>query len=561
MHSWAAFVERDNLMDTVSRIAAFERVAGTKEEALAFDYIERTLAAYGAETTRYLHKAFISVPKGASLTVNGQDFFCRTHSHAANTGSLAAPIVEVDKKTMPEAECRGNIVMITGRAEREPLLLAGKRGAVGVVCVAGDVICESCVTPVWGSPDHEELDLMPATPVVSIDAASAAGIRELMTAGKAEAVITASVDHGWRDIPLLVAEIRPDATRTDAFVMFSGHVDSWYYGATDNGTANSVMMEVCRIAAARKNELRRSLRIVFFSGHSQGRYAGSTWYCDSFWEDITENCVASINADVLGGMGAKELMSACMPELRALVGAEVSAATGRTFTAMDYARAADQSFWGTGAPCALASFSKQPPRGDGDTFPKGGNPALGWWWHTPQDTLDKIDPANFERDAKAFASVVHRLAVADILPLRYSAAAQRAIDNLAMWQEKTGDRLDLSLALARARTLKAKLEALEDAARNLDPAKIAVYNATLHAVGRVLVRINYTRGNDFKNDPAAAQPPMPSLRAAALLADADDAMRNALLVALTRGRTYVAYMLKQACAIVDQSGLLPEKTA
>lgn len=547
MQTWASLLNEKNLMKTATRIAAFERVAGTLAEEEAFTYIEQTLSRYGAKTVRISHPAFISMPVSATLTVAGQSFFCRTHSHAANTEGVRAPLVALDKATMTRKDCEGKIVMIQGRAEREQLIKAGQLGALGVICIAGDVICESSVTPVWGSPDHEELDSTPKTPVVSIDTASSKKLHKLLIDGSDETIITAKIEHGWRDIPLLIAEIAGPVP-TENFVMFSGHVDSWYYGATDNGTANAVMMEVCRIAVEQKSSLQRNVRIVFFSGHSQGRYAGSAWYSDNFWEDIEENCMASINADVLGGVGASELSSASMPELRELVSSQVTALTGNTYKPLRYGRFADQSFWGAGVSCALASFSKQPPRKDTDTYPIGGNPALGWWWHTPEDTLDKIDFANFVRDAKIFASVIEQLAVSKVIPLQLSAAAREAEENLLVWQEKAGNLFDISLPLSRARALQEKLKALEARTGRVNP---KAHNRLLRKLSRILVRINYTRGNDFKNDLALVQPPMPALRALTELEEADDFTRKAIFVALTRGRTYVAFMLKQALKVVE----------
>ena len=90
------------------------------------------------------------------------------------------------------------------------------------------------------------------------------------------AVIETSVDTGWRKIPCLTAQL--DApVETEEFVMFSGHLDSWYYGAIDNGTVNAAQLEIARIAAKNREYLRHNFRIVNFSGHSHGRYAGSAW--------------------------------------------------------------------------------------------------------------------------------------------------------------------------------------------------------------------------------------------------------------------------------------------
>ena len=86
--------------------------------------------------------------------------------------------------------------------------------------------------------------------------------------------------------------------------VFSGHVDSWHYGAMDNGTANATMLEVARLLAQHRDELYRGLRVIFWSGHSHGRYSGSTWYVDNHWEELHDRCVAHVNVDSTGARGA-----------------------------------------------------------------------------------------------------------------------------------------------------------------------------------------------------------------------------------------------------------------
>ena len=51
----------------------------------------------------------------------------------------------------------------------------------------------------------------------------------------------------------------------------------------------------------------RGLRLAFWSGHSHGRYAASTWYADTFWRELHDRCVAHVNVDSTGGVGAEVL--------------------------------------------------------------------------------------------------------------------------------------------------------------------------------------------------------------------------------------------------------------
>ena len=87
-----------------------------------------------------------------------------------------------------------------------------------------------------------------------------------------------SVDTSWRPIPELVADLDVDGRD---YVMFSGHVDSWHYGAMDNASANATMIETARMLADNRESLRRGVRFAFWSGHSHARYAGSTWFADT----------------------------------------------------------------------------------------------------------------------------------------------------------------------------------------------------------------------------------------------------------------------------------------
>lgn len=176
------------------------------------------------------------------------------------------------------------------------------------------------VSPVWGNPTTHTYDNLPKIPVVSVNFHDGQKMKSTVkNHTNCQGWLKTKVDTRWRKIPTLTAEI-PGNDENDHFVLFSGHIDSWHYGVMDNGTANATMLEVARILALNKDNLRRSLKLAFWSGHSHGRYAGSALYCDEHWEDLHENCVLHINIDSVGGKGATILTEAnCMAETRILL--------------------------------------------------------------------------------------------------------------------------------------------------------------------------------------------------------------------------------------------------
>ena len=76
----------------------------------------------------------------------------------------------------------------------------------------------------------------------------------------------------------------------------------------------------CTLLTAReRTKWRRGLRLCFWSGHSHGRYSGSTWYVDQNWDELDRRCAVHVNVDSTGGIGATVLKNAAAaPELLAV---------------------------------------------------------------------------------------------------------------------------------------------------------------------------------------------------------------------------------------------------
>lgn len=532
-------VDRARLMDCTEKIARWVRLSGTPDELESFRWIEARMQEFGLKTQILMHDAYISLPGPASLEVDGLGSI-ETITHAmARPGNGRAEVV-----FGPEADAAGKILLVDGLATPAAAVAAWQRGAAAILVVNDANHHEMIISPVWGSPTIEELGRLPEIAALSIRQPDGERIKELLKRGQVFATYNTQVETGWRKTPILVAELKgpsPD------YVLFSGHLDSWHYGAMDNGTANATMMEVARLLATVRGDLKRGIKFAFWSGHSHGRYSGSTWYVDNHWQDLYEHCVAHVNIDSVGGIGAAVLTEAMVhPELAALGADVVKRYTGEHYEGRRVNRSSDQSFTGVGIPSFWSALSEQPPGADAVGFTRlfgGKSGGLGWWWHTVHDTLDKIDPAFLERDCKCFVAAVSRLVLSDRLPMDPSAAADAFLGHLKEYAARAAGRVDLSPAVGRAERLLAST-------RRLTAASIPAerFNRAAMAISRALIPAEYTEAGPYGHDPALAVAPIPCLKRVEDLAAAgpDSDSERFLRPLVTRGLNRVVHALEQA---------------
>jgi hypothetical protein len=374
------------------------------------------------------------------------------------------------------------------------------------------------------------------------------------------------VYRDWRQLPCLVGDLRPSRkdAEDDNFVLFIGHVDSWYQGAMDNGSANATMLEVGRILAMHRLALRRGVRLAFWSGHSHGRYSGSAWYADTFWLDLYDHCIAHVNIDSPGGNGATLLSeTTTMAEVRALASNVVEAVTGQRLSGRRYGRTDDQSFWGHGIPALLADVSQQPMAGADPSIAAiyQSTTGLGWWWHTPEDTIDKLNPDFLKRDASIYVLLLYQLCTAEILPFDYLAVVKELQATITTLQAQCGDHFDLEpintqvVALVEAlEHFNARLAALKQS-EDTDRRVVAVVNHCLMRLGRLLIPIDYTRAGKFDHDLALPTTGLPGLQPAARLeslepgSDAYEFLRTRL----GRERNRVVFAVREASHLVQET--------
>lgn len=348
----------------------------------------------------------------------------------------------------------------------------------------------------------------------------------------------------------------------EPFVFFTGHHDTWYYGVMDNGGANATMIEVGRICALHRTQWKRGLRILFWSGHSQGRYSGSSWYAEQNWEELEKRALVHVNVDSTGGKGNTVVAdTTSAAELRNLAREAIREQGEQEFSNRRMSRAGDQSFWGIGVSSIFGNMSEQPATGAANASAAvfgGGNRlghGTGWWWHTPDDLLDKIEEPILVRDTRIYLHTVWRLLADPVLPLDWAEHADYLIEELHSLQQAIGERFELYGLIERAKTLRERAARLNAVVANLsDERQFAVANSALISVSRILVPLDYTECDRFEQDPAIAAPAYPSLRPVRDMVGVEPGDRlNFLLVGAFRARNRIAFGLRAAIGELNRA--------
>jgi len=553
-----AAVSAPVMMRHLEEFALRVKLSGTGDELQSFQYLERCLNGYGYQAALLSHDAYISLPGRARMewTAGTESFVPRSITHSFSCSSPAGGTR--GRVVLEHDDVRGKIALIDGMANPAASHRATQAGAIGQIHISvHEHIHEMCISPVWGNPTHETRWALPRTVVLSVSKADGEALKARIMHGQdVQAVLHAEVETRWRKIPLLVAERMPENMPDAPFVLLSGHHDAWYYGVMDNGSANALMLEVARVLIAGRARWKRGLRLCFWSGHSHGRYAGSTWYADNYWQELADRCVAHVNAESAGAKGATVLADApASAELHTLARDAIRAEAHSETDGLRMGRAGDQSFWGIGIPSLFMGVSEQ-PAGTGDnpgaavfggSARKGAG--YGWWWHTPEDTIDKIDPEFLVRDTRVYVQALERLLNDEILPLDYVAHAEYLTAYLQALELELSGRFDLSRLLRGAADLRdhaCRLKHCTDAGK---------VNRALMAAARALVPMDYTSGDRFSHDPALPQQPYPALDPLRLLAKTPAGSDDAKFVEVAARRAFnrVASALHEANAALEIS--------
>ncbi|MFJ5758522.1 M28 family peptidase [Neobacillus sp. NPDC093182] len=502
------------LTQHVETLSQWERLTGEEEAEKAVDYIVEDLQKHHIQHNRYQFDGYFSDPVYGQVSVivpKKIDIRAKTRSFGLHlpqgiTGDLIYDFDSEKRRSVngpvERFEKMKDKIVVSWDYYENYVKKIESAGAIGLVHIwpsTEDAIHEETVGTVWGTPTIENVDQLTKIPVVGINHHDGLQLLELMRDEAVTVNLKTIVKNGIKRVSLPVATIPGEM---DEYILISGHYDSWHKGATDNATANALMLELARIFSTKP--CKRGIKIAWWPGHSNGRYAGSAWYCDHFWQEINEQCVAHINIDFPGTKGNVNVV----PRWTSLENAQfikdiITSLTEKEPSRFEYLpRGADQSFWGTNIPIHLM-LKYEPIEEDKIYLTPGGN----WWWHTEEDLFDKVDVNLLVRDTGIHLALLDELANINILPvnlINFITTSRKIIQEL----DKSSDQVfDFTIVHQSLDNLTVVIQELSGS-EVLDANK---YNKLLKTIGGTLNRLKFSYSNKYDYDNTFPFRPYPGL--------------------------------------------------
>ncbi|MDV6376574.1 M28 family peptidase [Deinococcus arenicola] len=569
-------VNLDTPWELIERFTTLKR-EDPEDVKQAAALIAERLGQHGVPVDIHRPELFLSIPRSASVTIGDTTLFAKAMAMSAIfPQGLSAPLVyqpsgyaldadELFSRQAPvdEMDVRGKIVVSEGFGMPGKVSDLERRGALAVIAInPGKRAHWGVCTTIWGSPDLYDLPRKPGVAVVNVNAEDGQRLIEWARNG-GEATLKTDLNEGWFESPVPVVTI-PGTEDPEKFVLLHGHYDSWDYGIGDNAVGDATLLEIARVLWEHRDQLRRSVKIAWWPGHSTGRYAGSTWYSDAFGLELNENCIAQINCDSPGCRWATEYQDvSLMPETERFAAELIRDVTGKELRAERPHQAGDYSFNNIGLSGYFMLLSTMPDdlRAEKDYYAVGGcggNIA----WHTEDDLLEIADRDILLKDIKIYLLAATRTANSTVIPFDFTLTLDDFSATVKRYQAAAGDHFSFEPLRAEIARLRSAVEQLGAHAARLNdqsltsPEARAVNDAQM-CLARQLVRVNFTREAAFFHDPAESIPPLPDLAVAEDLPYVSQERTGFYRTHLMRGQNRVMAALREAYTSVERALTVP----
>ncbi|WP_370222316.1 M28 family peptidase [Cytobacillus sp.] len=504
-------VDKSELEKHVKFLSELERLSGEPEAEEAVTYIINQLKQYGVSYERYQFDGYFSDPHYGEVLVNSQIPYtlrAKARSFSRNCPNGITSKLVYDKSSDRKGEScivdfKGKIVISWNYLE-DYVMQIEKAGALGLIHIwpsEEEAIHEETVGTIWGTPTIENMDQLTKLPVVGVNYHDGIRLLEELADKEINVTIKTGLKEGIKTVSLPVGTIKGEE---EEFLLISSHYDSWHKGATDNAVGNALLLELARLFSISNSRLKRGIKFAWWPGHSNGRYAGSAWYCDHFWEDLNERCVAHINVDFPGSKGNEAIFPrSTSMEDKHLLKEIIKTYTGKKPEQLTYLpRGADQSFWGPNIPIHIM-FKYEPASENKIYQTPGGN----WWWHTEKDLFDKVDFDLLVRDTKIHSSLVNKLSNCGVLPIRLDEFLSSSRNILEQIDSLSDKEFDFAPIYGSLEVLMSKVKKLHEK-ENHNEKRL---NELLKKVSGTLNRLMFSYSSRYEYDNTFPFHPFPGL--------------------------------------------------
>ncbi|TKH04889.1 M28 family peptidase [Peribacillus simplex] len=389
-------IDADKIYKNIEYLSQTPRVAGTDSEYKAVQFIKKQFQSYGykADIEEFNFLSYTD-PNLVELSVAGFDGEIQAnHLTYSVNGDLSGEVVYAGlgtKEELEETDVVGKIALIQrgSLTFAEKVLNAAEKGAAGVILFNN---ADGELNGTLGGANDKYI------PSVTITKKDGEALLEKLNA---EVKLTASLKiegaysgekTSYNVVATKKATKNNKATKND-IIYITGHHDSvaGAPGANDDASGTSVTLELARVLKNLPTDT--EIRFVTFGAEENG-LLGSQHYVSNLPDDDIKRTIANFNLDMVGSKDAGDLV--------------ILTNDGETNLVTELAQASSTRLNGEPTPYG------QGGRSDHVSFSEAGIPAALFihspsepWYHTPDDTIDKISKEKLQDVAEIVGTAVY----------------------------------------------------------------------------------------------------------------------------------------------------------
>jgi len=408
-------IKVDNIYRTIEHLSKTPRVAGTPQEYEAIKYIESEFTSYGYDTELQPFQ-FFSYKEPTSLSLNisgfeGTDWLPGTFTYGVN-GVVTGELVDAGLGKASDVEGKdlsGKIALIK-RGEitfAEKVKNAAEAGAEAVIIFNNRT---GAINGTLGGPDEHFI------PALALTQDQGNALLEKLQAGER---LTATVTVEGAEVKEntsynVVATKKPEKHRDNGQIVIVGaHHDSVEEapGANDDASGTATTLELARVIADMPTDT--EIRFVTFGAEENG-LLGSYAYVESLTDEEIDKTVGMFQMDMVGSRDAGKLIMYTVDGEKNVVTDLGAAAGSRLSETVNYGREGRSDhvpFYEAGIASALFIHAPVEP-----------------WYHSPEDTIDKISKDKLKEVAEIVGSAVYQIARPDTPALQNAHVAPKPVD-------------------------------------------------------------------------------------------------------------------------------------